>query len=126
MSQFVSFRSVHQNCHHHMESNMSTIDTICSAEAHDARSTETRSVAAQPRPHAMRRLWAFYLHWLEKREGRQQVVLLGLRGMAGPPDIRAACRLAMSQHGKNEVSTFLDADLRQDMDFVAKRRIGKT
>jgi len=71
MSQFVSFGSVHQNCHHHMESNMSTIDTICSAEAHDARSTETRNAVAQPRPHAMRRLWAFYRHWLEKREGRR-------------------------------------------------------
>lgn len=70
MSQFVSFGSIHWNCHHHVEMKMSTIETICSTEAGNAGGTSVGVKAAQPRPHWMRRLWALYLHWLEKREGR--------------------------------------------------------
>ncbi|NLS15817.1 DUF1127 domain-containing protein [Rhizobium sp. P40RR-XXII] len=49
---------------------MSTIDAICSTAARDASSAGLKVRAAQPKPHAMRRLWAIYLHWLEKRESR--------------------------------------------------------
>ncbi|MGY5804644.1 DUF1127 domain-containing protein [Rhizobium sp. LEGMi12c] len=71
MSQFVSFGSMHHNCHRSMEMNMSTIDTICSTEAREARSVGMGITAAEPRPHVVRRLWTLYLHWLEKRESRQ-------------------------------------------------------
>lgn len=71
MNQFVSFGSVRQNCHHHMEMKMSTIATIRSAGADTcAGGVEIR--AAQPRPqHILRRLWTSYWDWLEKREGRR-------------------------------------------------------
>jgi uncharacterized protein YjiS (DUF1127 family) len=71
MSQFVPFGSVHQNCHHHLEMKMSTMGTICSTEAGDVRSVNMETATAQPRPNVGRRLWALYLHWLEKREGRR-------------------------------------------------------
>ncbi|MFK0163086.1 DUF1127 domain-containing protein [Rhizobium sp. NPDC090279] len=71
MSQFVPFGSVRLSCHHDMEMKMSTMGTICSTEAGDARSVDMGIGAAQPRPHIMRRLWASYRHWLEKREGRR-------------------------------------------------------
>ena len=50
---------------------MSTMGTICSTEAGGARSVNMESAAAQPRPQVVRRLWALYLHWREKREGRR-------------------------------------------------------
>lgn len=49
---------------------MSTIDAICSADVRESCSADIAKEAAQPRPHPMRRLWAFYLHWLAKRESR--------------------------------------------------------
>lgn len=48
---------------------MSTIDAICSAKAQGT-SASLKSRAAQPTPNPVRRLWAAYLHWLEKRESR--------------------------------------------------------
>ncbi|MDK4703583.1 DUF1127 domain-containing protein [Rhizobium sp. CNPSo 4062] len=71
MSQFASFGSMHQNCHHYVEMKMSTMVTICSTEAGDPRAAGVGIRAAQPRPHWIRRLWALYVHWLEKREGRR-------------------------------------------------------
>jgi len=55
---------------------MSTIDTICTAEAQAAPLASTKVRTAPPRPHPLRRFWAVYLHWLEKRESRW--VLRGL------------------------------------------------
>jgi uncharacterized protein YjiS (DUF1127 family) len=55
---------------------MSTIDTICSAEAQTACLASAKVRAAAPKLSPMRRLWAVYLHWLEKRESRW--VLRGL------------------------------------------------
>lgn len=71
MSQFVSFGSIHHNCHHRMEMKMSTIATIHSAGAGDACAADVGIRAAQPRPHILRRLWTSYRDWLEKREGRR-------------------------------------------------------
>ncbi|MBB4240296.1 MULTISPECIES: DUF1127 domain-containing protein [Rhizobium] len=55
---------------------MSAIDTICPAEAQTASLASAKVRAAAPKLRPMRRLWAVYLHWLEKRESRW--VLRGL------------------------------------------------
>ncbi len=55
---------------------MSAIDTICSAKAQSASLASAKAGAAAPKLPPMRRLWAVYLHWLEKRESRW--VLRGL------------------------------------------------
>lgn len=70
MSQFVSFGSIRENCHHHVRMKMSTIDAICATKAQDASSAGVKVRTAQPRPHPVLRLWNIYLHWLEKRESR--------------------------------------------------------
>jgi uncharacterized protein YjiS (DUF1127 family) len=70
MTQFVSFGSILENCHHLARVKMGTIDTICSAEAQVASLAGAKVRTAVPKPHPLRRLWAVYLHWLEKRESR--------------------------------------------------------
>lgn len=70
MNQFASFGSMCQNCHHQKRMKMNTIDTICPIAARESCPGDKGIGAAQPKPYPMRRLWALFLQWLEKRESR--------------------------------------------------------
>lgn len=49
---------------------MSTIDTICSTEAGKVHALGRDNTAAQPKPRLATRIWASFLSWKQKREGR--------------------------------------------------------
>ncbi|MGG6895768.1 MULTISPECIES: DUF1127 domain-containing protein [Rhizobium] len=57
---------------------MSTIDTMCAAEASETRAAAVEVGATQPKSYPVRRLWASFLLWMQKREGR--LVLRELTG----------------------------------------------
>ena len=49
---------------------MSTIDTICPTNASKALVAGRNGMAAQPKSPLVRRLWASFLLWTQKRESR--------------------------------------------------------